>query len=397
MQNAEQLALYENSRTAARRILFIQYTNPAAYPPLEHSSRILADAGWQVMFLGVEAPGASMFRFPPHDRIHVRNISHSPAGWKQKLHYIRFALWVMIRVLHWRPRWVYASEHLSCPIAWLISLLPSVSVIYHEHDSPLSSQGTVFHKVSMLARRKLAHRATLCILPNRHRSEAFTSAIGCRKPALTVWNCPRQDEVIPPRKPKIDEALKIYYHGNLSPDLLPPTLIPAIAKLSGLIRLTVVGYETNGFEGYINKLRASAREFGVEDSIEFLPPRPRRELWPIMRQHDVGLALMPPRSDNFNLLHLIGASNKVFDYMACGLALLVNDSPEWRNMYVDSGFGLACDPGSSESIAMALRTFLHSQDLIRSMGDQGRKKILSDWNYETQFSPVLERVKGSSL
>ena len=33
-----------------KRVVYVQYTNPAAYPPLEHSSRILADAGWQVLF-----------------------------------------------------------------------------------------------------------------------------------------------------------------------------------------------------------------------------------------------------------------------------------------------------------------------------------------------------------
>jgi hypothetical protein len=29
-----------------KRVLYLQYTNPAGYPPLEHSSGILADSGW---------------------------------------------------------------------------------------------------------------------------------------------------------------------------------------------------------------------------------------------------------------------------------------------------------------------------------------------------------------
>ena len=33
-----------------RRIMYVQYVNPGMYPPLEHSSRILADAGWEVCF-----------------------------------------------------------------------------------------------------------------------------------------------------------------------------------------------------------------------------------------------------------------------------------------------------------------------------------------------------------
>ena len=38
----------------SRRILFVQYTDPAAYPPVETlASRILAEQGWEVVLLGV--------------------------------------------------------------------------------------------------------------------------------------------------------------------------------------------------------------------------------------------------------------------------------------------------------------------------------------------------------
>ena len=56
------------------RILYVQYTNPAGYPPLEHSSRMLADAGWEVLFLGTGALGAGALRFPQHLNIEVRQM-----------------------------------------------------------------------------------------------------------------------------------------------------------------------------------------------------------------------------------------------------------------------------------------------------------------------------------
>ena len=54
-----------------RRILYVQYTNPAAYPPLEHSSTILANAGWQVLFLGREHVRTSALRFAPLPHVKV--------------------------------------------------------------------------------------------------------------------------------------------------------------------------------------------------------------------------------------------------------------------------------------------------------------------------------------
>src|SRR5580700_8213879 len=103
------------------RILYVQYTNPGGYPPLEHSSRILADAGSDVMFLGIGAFGAGGLHFPLHPRITVRRLRFRPAGWRQKLHYAWFCVWCFGWALRWRPSWVYASDLLSCPSALLLS------------------------------------------------------------------------------------------------------------------------------------------------------------------------------------------------------------------------------------------------------------------------------------
>ena len=65
------------------RILYVQYTNPAGYPPLEHSSRILADAGWSALFLGTGALGANELEFPAYRNITVRRMAFCRAGWRQ--------------------------------------------------------------------------------------------------------------------------------------------------------------------------------------------------------------------------------------------------------------------------------------------------------------------------
>ena len=56
------------------RILYMQYEDPAAYPPLEHSSQILAERGWDVAFVGAEIVSDGALRLPNHPRIIVTNI-----------------------------------------------------------------------------------------------------------------------------------------------------------------------------------------------------------------------------------------------------------------------------------------------------------------------------------
>src|SRR5687768_7742143 len=145
------------------RILYLQYTNPAAYPPLQHSSRILANSNFHVIVLGTEVAGLSALRFTEHERITVKLLPSTAVGWRQKLHYFRFTVWALLWTLRWRPDWIYASDLLACPGALLISFVPGVRVIYHEHDSPSPSNQSLFQQIARYARSKLARRAEFCI------------------------------------------------------------------------------------------------------------------------------------------------------------------------------------------------------------------------------------------
>lgn len=376
------------------RILYLQYTNPAGYPPLEHSSRILANKGWQVLFLGTGAFGSNALRFAPHDRITVRQIPFRPAGWLQKGHYIWFSLWSLLWTLRWRPDWVYASDPLSCPVALLLSLLPGVHAIYHEHDSPVSSGGSLFQCSCLAARRRLVHRAEVCILPNQRRTEDFASELDNGHNVLCVWNCPSLEELSAPRLTHGGSELWVLYHGSIVPSRLPPTILQALKTLPDAVKLRVIGYETVGHIGYVSELREKAARLGISGRIEFVEALPRSDLLEWCRKCDVGLAFMPRKSDDPNEQAMVGASNKPFDYLSCGLALLVSELPDWRQMYTAHGFGLACDSDDPESIASALRWFLEHPEERRRMGELGRKKIENEWNYETQFAPVLERMNA---
>lgn len=374
-----------------KRIVYIQYTNPAAYPPLEHSSRILADAGWRVLFLGSGAQGSADLRFPPHPAITVRQLPFVAAGWRQKLHYFRFALWIIRQVMRLRPCWVYASDALSTPVALWLSYLPGVKLIYHEHDSPTGPPASSFMRRVMAARRRLAQRAALSILPNEGRAALFQQELQPKNPVVTVWNCPRLEEVAPPREPLDERAIiTLLYHGTIVPDRLPLTVINALANLPGRVRLRVMGYETIGHQGYSEELVAAARCLGVTDRLEIIGSIPyRQDLLQQCSACDIGLAFMPLRAADVNLQEMVGASNKPFDYLANGLALLVSDLPLWRDTYVAPGYGLACRPDDAESVRQAVTTFLERPESIRAMGERGRQRILAEWHYEKQFAPVL--------
>src|SRR5437867_6249951 len=138
-----------------------------------------------------------------------------------------------------------------------------------------------------------------------------------------------------------------------------------------------------------------ACQLGLGERVEFVGAvATRGELLARCHLCDVGLAFMPKRTDDINEKAMTGASNKPFDYLACGLALLVPELPDWRRMFVESGYGLACNPGDAGSIASALDWFLRHPAETHAMRVRGRQQILADWNYERQFVKVLSHMRN---
>src|SRR5579885_2066010 len=197
---------------------------------------------------------------------------------------------------------------------------------------------------------------------------------------------------IGPQRHRPEGRLKLLYHGSIVPARLPVELIQALKKVGYPVVLRIVGYETVGSQGYTAQLQRAAEELGIPDSLEFVGfLQQREEVIEHCQTCDVGLAVVPQKSLDPNLVDLFGASNKIFDYMACGLALLVSPLLAWPEL---PKYGLTCDPMEAGSIASALRYFCEHPEEMRAMGERGRQRILDEWNYETNFGPALELIES---
>ena len=412
-----------------RRIVYLQYTNPAAYPPLEHSGLLLLNAGWDVRFFGVRGEGESdKLTFSEPLACRQTLWRRAPRGWRQKLHFVRFTFAAVRYARRLRAHWVYCSDLMTCPAAWSIRRLTRCRVLYHEHDSPSMEHGagseerggrsteqgagsaewgvgrdekrpgarpstSRFQRLLLSFRKRLGREADLVVFPNQRRLDYFQAVTGRQKPSFCVYNCPRLDEVRPPRLPQaVSGRLRLAFHGSINRDRLPMALLPALAQFKGAVELQIVGYNTVGSSDYLADFLAEAKRLGIDRDVDFRGALPRHDIFAPAATCGVGLVLMPMNGGDVNMANMTGASNKAFDYLACGLALLVTSGPAWEEMFVHPGYGLACNPVDADSIAKNLRWFLEHPGDTRSMGERGRQRILREWNYENQFSTVIDRL-----
>jgi glycosyltransferase involved in cell wall biosynthesis len=371
-----------------RRVLFIQATNPGVYPPLIHASTLMAEVGWEVTFLS--APIASnALALAPHPRIKIYAIRTRTSHVMNSISYAFYAEAAARLALRLRPNIVYASDPLGAGPGLLAARLAGAGLVYHEHDSPSAG---MLHPVLARSRAAAARAARLVVFPNEDRARFAQSELRFSDNRLRiVWNVPRRAELASPAAPA-ELPLIVYYHGSISPERLPETVALAVRRMAGRARLRIAGYEAPGTQGYVRHLVGNDTGMAVDNPVEHMGMISRGDLLMQAARAHVGLAFIPCQSNDLNMRHMTGASNKPFDYMAVGLALLVADLPDWKAMFVDPGFALACNPTDLNSLSVALEWLVDHPEARKTMAARARNKIEAEWNYDMQFRSVLESL-----
>ena len=371
-----------------RRILYLQYTNPAGYPPLEHSSQLLARDGWEVCFAGTEAFGARTLRLRPHERIRVERLGGLSGGPLGPAKYAAFLMRAARLARAFAPDWIYASDATAAPAAIAIRKVTGARVVYHEHDPPPRAN-TRSNRLLLRARARIIASAEVLVVPGVGRRELLGREADR---AFVVWNCPLRDEIDSTPQPRRD-TVSLVYAGSINADRLPDSYIHALAELPPHVCLEIFGFQPMASRDHVSRLAEVAARIGVAERVTYHGALDRRLLLEKLSSRDIGIATINIASGDEGMRSMVGPSNKPFDYMARGLSLLVSDAPDWRAAFVRPGYGVACNAQNVPSIVDGVSALLDGEKR-RAIGRLATAKIAEDWNYEHQFRPVMERLSA---
>lgn len=377
------------------RVLFIQYFDAATHPPIFNAALSFLDAGAEVKLWGLHISGGQEFVLPKRVQPFADTHAKPKTPRALKLDYLRSMAELYLLALRFRPHWVYASNALSLPLA-RVACSRGAKLIFHEHDAPESLSSSWFERKQLQWRTRAIKAADMVVQPNaeRLRLSVVDAGVPQREATHVVWNCPRLEEISAPRTADRGSVLSLYFHGSITPKRLPVSLLRAMALAQKPMELRFAGYCTLGYRDYAQEFLKVAVELGLQQQVHYLGTFPdRQELLAQAAQADVGIGFYE-REGNVNHVHMSGASNKIFDYLASELALLLDDTEQWRP-YV-SEFGYAVDPEDVTALAALLAKLAAMRPELWARGRAGRAKLLSDWNYQAQFAPVLEAcVRGA--
>lgn len=152
-----------------------------------------------------------------------------------------------------------------------------------------------------------------------------------------------------------EERFLLLYQGGTGPTRLIEPIIEALAFAPGCT-FVIRG---PSLEEFGKEYRAIAERAGAGDRLILLAPVPSRDVVAAARGADAGIYTVRPLCRNF----AYALPNKIFEYTASGLALLVADYPEVRRMVVKHGIGLTFDPYDPKSIAAVINRLIDEPEL----------------------------------
>lgn len=371
------------------KVLYFQYTQPQLYPPLLRSARLFKRQGWDVRFYAPRWTDADELRvFSEECGADVRMLGSGGSS-ADKAGYLSYIAGALRCIAREKPDWVYLSDIYAAPIGtWAPKV---VKKIYHEHDQYYHPTPSVWMRFLSALRGQMCRSADLVVVPNSERARILVKDSGMRADrCLCVWNCPLRSEVCAAQSVVRGGPLRIIYVGAITPDRGIETVIRALPQGA---ELDLVGYETPGSHGYIDHMLRLAGDLGVGAQVTWKGAVLRRAaVLELIRSSTVGICLLPKDGKNINMNHMVGASNKVFDLMAGGSLPLVSDDEDWNEALVRPGYARGCGPGDVSGARELLRWVARCPEEVFDIRERGRSKILLDWNYETTFGPVLERM-----
>jgi glycosyltransferase involved in cell wall biosynthesis len=278
------------------------------------------------------------------------------------------------------------------PIGFLLRILTNAKVIYDIHeDYPGAIRSKswipIFMRSFLSKLYSFAEKTGLLVLSGIvvAGDDILTHFPKSSKVAL-VRNYPRIDKIKPvSRENKSQEnAIVLIYIGAMGKKRGIEEIVAAVNTLNGRAKLILLGsFPDPQFESEIRECAG--------DGVQLVGRVPYDEVFHFMSQADVGLVCFHPSPNN---IAAASRNNKLFEYMAAGLPVISSNFPAWSEIVDGDNCGATVDSMSSQDICAAIERLAENIELVREMGQNGRKAVLEKYNWELESHKLLRLYRG---
>lgn len=379
------------------RIVVSIYNPPEYYPPTLYAVELLAKKAESLIIVTRNITCKS-YSYPPN--VEVIRVGESLTmdeamgqGQVKKIKaFIQFIRKLTAVIKKQRPQVCLGYDSIGLYTLHLARKLgaPAPKVYwYHNHD--VQEPGAPVRKYSIgwwaqRAEPTAFNKLQVFSLPSAERLQYFPMSEWTGK-YFVAPNYPLRSlyERLGVRNRSDEKEIRLIYQGRISPNHGFEEIIPMLNNIVNgkSIHLTLVGIIA---DDYKEKLTAIAQSHNTMDKLHIMKPVAYYDLPAITAKHQIGLAIHKPA----NIIYSTGgtASNKIYEYAATGLPVLLFDNEHYRKYLQDKKwtFFTDCTPRSVLSALQAI------DDNYTAYSDAAFHDFRNGLNYENSLQPVITEV-----
>lgn len=292
---------------------------------------------------------------------------------------------IVVRDLPLAPTAIWAGRLLGIPVAMdMAENYPAMMRALWEtgvrrRTDVLVRNPEIVRRIERWALRHLDH---VIVVVEESRDRLVAAGVPAER-VTVACNTPvraRLDELAP-KEHRDGAPLELIYLGLLEAPRGVAQVIDAVAQSrarGNAVNLTILG---KGREGRAFQERAQAR--GVSDAVRFLGHVPYAEAVRLLQRADVGLV---PHLANESWNTTI--PNKLFDYMAAGLAVVTSNARPAARIVRETGAGRVYMDTDVDALADELSA-LSSAATRRAHGAAGRRAVVERYHWEIDAERML--------
>lgn len=289
-------------------------------------------------------------------------------------------------IVECRPDVIHANDLNALIPAYKAAKKLKCRIIYDSHEVFVENAGIVNHSVIRQIwkayEKYLVKRIDRMVCVSHAAADYFVKLYDIEKP-MVITNCSLKSENCSCKNK--NEGFEILNHGQFYEGRGYDVMVEAIPYLKEYQQIKLA---LRGFGRMEEALRSRAKELG-DENVRIYPRVLVQELIPMATRSHVGVAITEDICLNFKL----SISNKLFEYTAAGLPVIMSDIPEHRYLNDKYKFGIILKENTPKAFADAVIKLYTDQAFYEECASNARR-LSEEINWETEFNKLIKLQKS---
>lgn len=279
---------------------------------------------------------------------------------------------------------VHANDLNALIPAYFAAKRSRMKLVYDSHEifieNPWIAKRKWLHSLLFHVERYLLKRVDLLVNVSQAAGE-YMGNLYPVKSRMIVTNCISETTVSKVEMQRKNSNFEVLNHGQFYEGRGYDIMVDSSPYISDLQDVKLV---LRGFGPMEDSLRDKVRQNHF-NNVVFAKPVKTNELIPFASSSHVGVAITQKICLNFKL----SISNKIFEYAAAGLPVIMSDIPEHRYLNNKYHFGVVLESDTPVCLAAAIRELFLNHELYSQLSENARK-LSADVTWEREFKKLLD-------